>query len=251
MNQELSAYKKVRQYIVDEIKKSRLLPNSKLPTEETLSDILHLSKNSVRESLKILASRGVIETIQGSGHYVKLNIEDDLIETLSLALSLKTFTSKDLSDVREAIDLKAFELACDNMVDQEIIDNLNKCIENMKNGINMQLYDIEFHKKLVEASGNPLIISIHNALIGLSENYILISWDDIDFAEKNSLIEIHENILDYLINKNASSGKLSLVSHYKIANKLFSNHKDLLLKQLKKIELSEDQIKKIYNILME
>jgi GntR family transcriptional regulator, transcriptional repressor for pyruvate dehydrogenase complex len=52
---------------------------SKLPTEKELCALLHVGRNTLREALKILASRNIVVIWQGAGNYVmhKPGLVDD------------------------------------------------------------------------------------------------------------------------------------------------------------------------------
>ena len=56
--------------ITESILSGRLKPGDKLPTELELSNKLNVSRNSVREAIKMLSSLGVIEVKRGAGTFI-------------------------------------------------------------------------------------------------------------------------------------------------------------------------------------
>jgi len=58
------------QQIKNQIKKGILKPGEKLPSERKLSDLLGVSRASVREAIQALAFSGYLEVIQGKGTYI-------------------------------------------------------------------------------------------------------------------------------------------------------------------------------------
>src|SRR5262245_8139064 len=53
-----------------EIRRGKLMPGSRLPTEQALMTALGVSRTVVREAIAALRSEGLVVTRQGSGAYV-------------------------------------------------------------------------------------------------------------------------------------------------------------------------------------
>ncbi|MBQ2626219.1 MAG: FadR family transcriptional regulator, partial [Eubacterium sp.] len=83
------SYEKVVQHVKDEILNGKLHPGDKLATERVLAEQLAVSRNSVREGLRILENIGVITSQQGSGNYISLNFDETMSEVLSFMYFLK------------------------------------------------------------------------------------------------------------------------------------------------------------------
>lgn len=64
-------YATVKAFIVDLVKKGRIKPGDKIPTEARLTASLGMSRNPVRRALMELGREGVIYTLRGSGSYLK------------------------------------------------------------------------------------------------------------------------------------------------------------------------------------
>lgn len=61
----------VRLELLDEIRRGKYLVGSKLPNEEKLAGELGVSRNTLREALRVLESEGVVEKKQGLGTFVR------------------------------------------------------------------------------------------------------------------------------------------------------------------------------------
>lgn len=61
----------VRLELLDEIRRGKYLVNSRLPNEEQLAKELGVSRNTLREALRVLESNGVVEKKQGLGTFVR------------------------------------------------------------------------------------------------------------------------------------------------------------------------------------
>ena len=65
-------YQLVIDHIKDDILNGVLKPGDRLPGERELAEQLGISRNSVREGLRILENMGVTASRHGAGHYVSL-----------------------------------------------------------------------------------------------------------------------------------------------------------------------------------
>jgi len=59
-----------------------LAPGDKLPSQSELSTKLQVGTRSIREAIRTLESRGMVETRQGKGVFVKENNMDYFLDTL-------------------------------------------------------------------------------------------------------------------------------------------------------------------------
>ncbi|GAB6156297.1 GntR family transcriptional regulator [Desulfosporosinus burensis] len=61
----------VRLELLDEIRRGKYLIDSRLPNEENLAKELGVSRNTLREALRLLEANGIVEKKQGLGTYVR------------------------------------------------------------------------------------------------------------------------------------------------------------------------------------
>ena len=64
-------YKQLKELILDDIKKGKLKPNQKIPTEQELSEKYQISRITVRKALAQLVDEEVLARKQGKGTYVQ------------------------------------------------------------------------------------------------------------------------------------------------------------------------------------
>ena len=80
MNEEkkLLAYE-VEEKLLKYIQDKPVLSGEKIPNEFELSELFSVSRNTIREAVKILASKGVLDVRQGAGTFVlsSSTIDDD------------------------------------------------------------------------------------------------------------------------------------------------------------------------------
>lgn len=108
--------------ITESILSGDLKPGDKLPTEQEFANQLGVARNSVREAIKMLSSLGVIETRHGSGTYIASSFSGSVLNPLVLSLAFEQGTSRELGELRLAIETCAAELAIDNATDEDIAE---------------------------------------------------------------------------------------------------------------------------------
>ena len=86
---KMMLYIKSAELIKEYIRNNELHSGDKLPGERTLSEILKISRNSVREGLRLLETQGVISTKSGIGSFVNQQAESD---SLVFQLFTRNFT---------------------------------------------------------------------------------------------------------------------------------------------------------------
>lgn len=73
------------------IQQEQIKVGEKLPSEHKLSDKFGVGRSTVREAIKSLVTRGILEVKRGSGTFVK-NPEPDISNPLGLSQSIRTNT---------------------------------------------------------------------------------------------------------------------------------------------------------------
>lgn len=255
---ELSANQKVINYILDLLKDEHFKEGYKLPTEAELSTKLNVSRNSVREALKTLQNIGLIYSVRGSGYKLESDLEGALLKITQTLFDImpNTYNYKDISDIREALELKILLCLQNQDVNQKDIDCLKQFVSNMKENNNPEENDQLFHMKLASMTKNTLMRFVSSALLSrVSKNYILIPWDSISEEEKQNLIISHENIIEWISKKTPNVISNNPISeHYKLADNIINNqHKlfddaslaNMTINDLIKLGISTDKISSI------
>lgn len=213
------SYLKVIEYIKNQIRLGALKVDGKLPAERELSEILGVSRNSVREAIRALDIMGVISSHQGAGNYLTGNFENNLVESMSMMFLLNQFNYKQISQLRRALEIEALMIAIDNISDEEIsvLKEIICQLEQVTEEKNVIL-DKKFHYNIALASRNVLIIDILQALSELIDKFIIDLRREILNSEnsKNRLKEAHCEIMESLVKRDKSLGYEAMSKHFEI-----------------------------------
>lgn len=197
---------KIERTIENAIREKKLLVGSKLPTEREMCEAFGVSRTALREALRRLSARGLINIQKGSGMYVSEIRIEDAINTLNLYYDLK-FDNNLLSqiiEVRRLFEPEIARLAAKNR-SEENIRELDKNLIDFKkcNHDNTQLeadLDNKFHLIIAKSSGNPIMQITMEPIYSLlprMRNYI---YGNIE-GEKENTLELHAKIIEAIRNK--------------------------------------------------
>lgn len=144
----------------------------RLPSERALSEALGVGRYSVREALKVLEAVGLVESRVGEGAFLTNNTGASFGRILGLSLATWGGTLIELLDARKMIEVEAARAAAQRAT-QSQIQALRSELEIMReNQHRVQEYlkaDMNFHRRIGEASQNAIISQFVGNLIDLLE----------------------------------------------------------------------------------
>ncbi len=152
---EQKTYRTVLSYIKDMIRSGRLAVGDRLPTERCLSSQLSISRNTVRDAMRILESMGIVESRQGSGNYLAARMDQYLSESLQFLLLLSQLSYLEINQLRRAVELEACRLATERQTAGQL-DEMAALLDIMENSppADQPSADQQFHHTILQASGN-------------------------------------------------------------------------------------------------
>lgn len=192
----------VVEQIKDQIMEGIIKPGDKIPTEIELMEQLGVGRNSVREATKMLTALGMLEVKRGQGTFVATKVEPTFFDPFIFSLLIEPKSNKDLYELRVMYDsMVAFTVL--NNGTKEDLEALKETIDHMEGHNNdkdketeidhfVEL-DMAFHKVMLQATHNPLIIRMGEAILGLFPKYIKKSIQQEKGVERS--IENHRAIL--------------------------------------------------------
>jgi DNA-binding FadR family transcriptional regulator len=157
-----------------------LQPGDKVPSERQLCQRLSVSRPLIREALKELSGRGVIDTQHGKGSFVVgmvSSIENN--SPLSRLYDSHPRLLYDMLEVRELLEGQAAMLAAERGTDKDFykiakaFNTMNDALQNEKEVVNAAHRDHDFHRSIYEASHNPVLIHTLQSLMQLMLNSVM------------------------------------------------------------------------------
>jgi DNA-binding FadR family transcriptional regulator len=141
-----------------------LAPGDPLPTEEDLGPDLAVSRTVVREAVKVLAAKRLVESRPKTGTRVRPRRDWNLLDPDVLAWQVEAgpdrrFLAQAL-EVRSIIEPAAARLAAENATDEQIAALVEAAEGMAAAGDDIDAFmgpDLRFHALLLEATGNELL----------------------------------------------------------------------------------------------
>jgi GntR family transcriptional regulator, transcriptional repressor for pyruvate dehydrogenase complex len=164
-------YEQIVEQIEASVQKGALKPGDQLPPERELATQFGVSRTAVREAVKALREKGLVEAYPGRGTFVTSDTSngirltlDRMIKTGQLAGTLQ------LVEVREILEPEIAALAA-KRADDETLKELNQAVAIMDGASrDPDAYieaDLDFHLALAEAAANPIILSLIDSIVGV------------------------------------------------------------------------------------
>lgn len=174
-------------------------PETNLPNEEELATAMEVSRTALREAVKVLTAKGLIESRPKVGTRVRPRLAWNMLDPDVLAWHCATMKSglfaKNLLEMREIIEPAAAGLAARNRTPEQL-DLIETAFSGMAKSGNLDEWvaaDLQFHKAILHATGNELLAPLASLIETALETLFTFSARNTD-DHKYSLPD-HEKVL--------------------------------------------------------
>ena len=209
--------------IEEAILNGNLKVGDKLPSEQKLADQFAVSRNILREALRDLKGRGLVEVKNGTGIYITKPSTVDVEGMLNRIVVLGDSVIKDYYELRFALEVTACELAAQR-ISKEEIKELERIFTEMKKSVSdreeLTRLDFEFHKIITRATNNNLFQSFLQPLQSIMFDMFNQSYSK---ASQKEAVEGHEKILFALKKRKPELAKEAIITHLKNSERNFVN----------------------------
>lgn len=155
-----------------EISAGRWAVGSRIPVEPQLALLLGVSRGTVREAVKTLVSRGLLEVRQGSGTYVRSGFDPS-----ANLQKMRRASLRDQFEVRRALEVEAARLAAVRHTAKDL-RNLRALLDQRGSpdasdgGASFIQRDLDFHLAIVDVSGNLALVETCRFITGYIKDTI-------------------------------------------------------------------------------
>ncbi|KAA9166351.1 FadR family transcriptional regulator [Amycolatopsis acidicola] len=157
----------VESLLRERLRRKEWKPGERLPNEVALAAELGVGRSSVREAVRLLARDGLLDVRHGSGTFVA----EAPAESGEVGQLLRRARLLEVYEVRRALEVEAARLAAHRVRPEDIERlraGLRKRQERQEDGPAMFVdADLEFHRAIVELSGNALLLNLFLAALPL------------------------------------------------------------------------------------
>jgi DNA-binding FadR family transcriptional regulator len=190
-------------------------PEERIPSESELCELLDVSRSVVRDAVRTLAARGLLEVRQGRGTIVTTPDDNAYSEALTLLLARSNLRMSDVLDARTVLETQLGLLAIDH-ADEANVAALEAHLCGLEDAVESKRWQaasdchVGFHAELVRALHLPALDKLLEPLqqlIGLSGAPPLPVDDLWD-------VDVHWPIVEALRTKDLTAMARALDGHY-------------------------------------
>lgn len=185
---------------------------SKLPSEYKLAELFGVGRSTIREAVKSLVSKGILEVRRGSGTFVKstkLSVDDPL--------GLAQFEDKyqlamELFDVRILLEPEVVAAACKSATEEEKLHIKELCDEVERlylEGKNHIQKDMEFHACIAKCSRNRVV----EVLVPVIHTAVTTFANLTNRKLMKETIETHREITNAILRGDSMGAKCAMIMH--------------------------------------
>lgn len=157
--------------LVGRIVRGQYAPGTSLPPEPALCEAFSVSRTVVREAVKMLQEKGLVQVRRGFGTVVAAPVMWNLLDELVLAASIAEPDGlkvlDDLVITRRILEADMANVAA-RQADADVIDRLGRLVDAMDDLVHDPLayadQDRAFHDLIMQTSGNRLARAVVRAL---------------------------------------------------------------------------------------
>jgi len=194
-----------------------LAPEQMIPSERQLASRFGVSRAIVREALHELQGRGIIRTQHGKGSFVSHMVPEPEDNGPLMQMFMKhSRTLYDLFEVRQELEGKAAYLAAERATEKDQYQ-ITKAFEAMEKADPLTNADLDhaFHRAIVNACHNPVLIHVLNSLKDLMLNSVQASVANLSHRDafKQQIDKHHRQIYHSVISRQAKWAQKAAMAH--------------------------------------
>jgi GntR family transcriptional regulator, transcriptional repressor for pyruvate dehydrogenase complex len=198
-----------------------LQPGDRLPPERQLAASMGVGRSAIREALAALELLGVVDVRPGSGTYLRGRASELLPQTLSWGMLIGAPKTRELIDVRHALEVQAARLAAATSNPDDIA-GLEAQLAKMESHVDgdygaFVAADMHFHQKIAGAADNALLADLLQSVRSLIRVWIERGLNDSDQA--HLACAEHRAVLEALRGHDADAAASAMSTHMDTARR--------------------------------
>lgn len=219
-NQEIeikkeSLYKLVADRLEQMILENQMEEGERLPSEPELAESFGVSRNVLREALKVLNERNLIIQKNGDGTFIAKPDSKNVTAVLNRIVLTNNIGYSDIYEMRLILEPPVC-LKIAETISGDTIAELRELIQAMRESDNdvkqRSEYDLMFHHKIIDQADNPLLSCVYDAVLDLFRPIIEKGLSN-DWSGHMDGIIWHTRIVDALEKHEGENAALFMRQH--------------------------------------
>ncbi|WP_433442909.1 FadR/GntR family transcriptional regulator [Nonomuraea sp. CA-141351] len=204
----------------------------RLPSERDLATEFAVSRPVIREVLRTLQERGLIEVSPQRGSFVRRYTAENLMRPMYLAARAAGVTARQLMRARVMLETEAAGLAAVNATKRDRTDLLrvHQLFARPGDVHARARVDLTFHETIARASGNPVIHMMFTSIQDLTYGLMLRSLSDREVREAGE--PLHTVILEHILDRDPDGAREAMRRHLGLAEEFYGPDMDANLAEV-------------------
>jgi len=208
-------YEQIVQQIEESVLNGKLKPGDQLPAERELAQQLGVSRTAVREAVKALREKGLVEAYSGRGTFVTDGTTQAARQSFDLMVKIgQQEGAPHLAELRLILEpgiaaLAAVRVKEDDLTAmREAVAVMDRAQDDPEAYIEA---DLDFHLALAETVANPLILSLIDSIVGLLREQ-RIKIFNVEGGPQRGQVH-HKRILEAMERRDAEMARTAMRAH--------------------------------------
>jgi GntR family transcriptional regulator, transcriptional repressor for pyruvate dehydrogenase complex len=211
----------VTERLLEYIQAQHLKPGDLLPSETTLATSFGVSRPVIREALKNLEGKDVLEIVNGKGALVRPIDSDPLRLFFKRAMQMEQDTILELMEVRRGVEVQAAVLAAQRRTEKDL-ETIGQIVRAMRENIDdldaFTQLDVELHVSIAVASHNSMLAYLVESIRDSLRNTIAAGLRSRGSAlELDHIQRSHEALFETLSTGNVEATRRAMEWHFEEA----------------------------------
>jgi GntR family transcriptional repressor for pyruvate dehydrogenase complex len=221
----------------EQILAGRLAAGAKLPSERQLAERHGLSRPVVREALRSLVERNLIEIQPGRGAFVRRARLSDAAGRLDALYRRTQPTPRDVVEARTMIEATAAALAAERASEEDLraMESALTGFERSAGILDQARCDLAFHLAVARAAHNPVVETIFGSITGLTVELMLRSLADSTVTRVS--VPYHRRIADAIHQRDPERARSLMAEHLAVASSLYGEDYDRSIENVARREV--------------
>jgi GntR family transcriptional repressor for pyruvate dehydrogenase complex len=215
VNREARLSDKVTAAILETIASNQLKPGDPLPPERELGRQFGVSRTVIREAVRALAAKGLLEVRSGSGVRIVAVDGGTVSESMRHFVRGSQLEYGKVDEIRHVLEVAAAGLAAERATEDDIaaMDETVVALENECHDLEKSVqHDLAFHRAIAMATHNELFLVLHDSM---GEMLIEVRRRNLSKGrdERRLVVNMHRRIRDGIAAHDPEAARWSMLDH--------------------------------------